>query len=231
MPNYYKKKGNYKKSYRSRVPKWKKIMNLGQDLYQNVKGPLGYAIKGVNFMKNLINTETKYIDLQPISGVVTTTSSQAPVTAVAQGLTDITRIGNSLLCKYLMCRYLLTVNATATRNTVRLIVFIDKNNAQGTAPTAADLLQGGVILGPINVNNTDRFAILKDEMFDLYTSGQAQVSGKWYFNLNRLHIKFDGTDAAQASLAENHIYVMAISVDASNGPTVIVTSRVGFYDN
>lgn len=233
MPGYRKRYGNRPRGrYAKRQPRWKQIMKLGKDLFPSIRGPLGYAIKGVNLMKNLINTEVKYIDTTVQNGAtVTTTSNATPITAVAQGSSDITRNGNSILIKYIVVRWQVFVNATAGDNTLRMIVFIDKDNAKGTAPTNAELFSQNGALGFTNINNTDRFAILRDVQIDVNATGDKMKSGHFYHDCSRLHVKYDGTDATQGSCAENHIYVLFVSDQATNGPTVNCISRVGFYDN
>jgi len=49
-----------------------------------------------------INTEAKYLDVSYSGNLTITTPSITCITALAQGLTDITRIGNSLLAKVLI---------------------------------------------------------------------------------------------------------------------------------
>lgn len=226
-----------KKGYRSRKvvrrqPKWKQIMNIGKELYQDYGGALGYAIKGVNMMKNLINTETKHFDSIPYAtNVISGPVNAIPLGNMAQGTTDATRIGNSILCKSILLRILLSRNTTAVNNPYRLILFIDKNNAKGVTPTSAELLQGDTIYAPVNINNTDRFVILRDHFDTVQDQSNAQEAFTWFVNLSRLHCKYDGTGNAQGDLAENQLYLICFSDQAVNGPNVQATSRLNYYDN
>lgn len=225
----YKKKGGYRKP---RQAKWKQVLKLGKSIYQNYKGPLGYAIKGVNMLKNLVNTESKYIDTAVFTAqTITTTGSVSCLSAVAQGTTDITRIGNSILAKHLQIRYVVQSNTVSHYNALRMILFLDKQNAKGTIPAASEILNGVSINGFINKDNTDRFVILKDDCITVDDVGDSLVTKKEFLDLSRLHIKYDGTTAAQGDLAENHIYMLLVSADPTDGPSISMNSRLVFYDN
>lgn len=229
----------YKKTYRKKAykrkpkqAKWKQMLKLGKGMYNDMKGPLGYAIRGVNMMKNLINTEKKYIENLTIGPIIVTSAGRIDcISLIAQGLTDITRVGNSILGASLQLRKNVVVSAVDPSQTLRMILFLDKNNANGTLPLVTDVLTTADISSMSNINNNDRFVILRDSVVTVSTSGDNKNYEKFYVDLTRLHIKFDGTAATQASAAENHIYVLLISDVAVNGPTVTVGNRIAFYDN
>lgn len=214
-------------------PIWKRMMKVGRKMYSNIRGPLGYAIRNINYMKNLINSEKKFIDTTVFNSVVITTgiTSAIPMTLLANGTSDVTRNGNSVLANALEIKGTLVANATALTNVCRVVCFIDKQNAGGTAPVWLDVHSAAITRAFMNVQNTDRFVILRNQVFSVSTTGPAITHFEWHIPLNGLHIKYDGTAADQASAAENHIYCAAMSDDGTNGPTLAVLSRFSFYDN
>lgn len=231
----FRAKKRIRPSGKKRVSAWKQMMHLGKSLYQNYKGPLGYAIKGVNMMKNLINTEKKFLTTLLYNNATitsSTASSAQPIAIMAQGTTDITRVGNSILCKGVKFVGVVTANATSLFNMLRIVVFIDKQNANGTAPTNADIWSGGPAHSNlVNINNADRFVIIRNMTFNVNTAGTATLPIEFYVDLTRLHSKYDLGTATQGALAENHVYVLASSNDATNGPSLTFSSNLSFYDN
>lgn len=210
---------------------WKSMVGIGKQLYSQYRGPIGYAIKGVNMLKNLVNAESKFLDTTISTSPDATTGSVVPLTLVAQGTTDITRVGNSILCKDLTMRLQLIINASATATSVRYIIFLDKQNAAGTAPTVANLLQSVGVNQPLNRDNADRFVVMKTGTVDLSINGARVRTMKIYKDLSRLHVKYDGTTAAQSDAAERQLYIAFVSSEATNFPSVTGVARVHFYDN
>lgn len=226
----YKRKRYVKKDKR---PTWAKIMHTGFQMYNNFKGPLGYALRGVNMLKNLINTETKYIDTVQTTSTNfdNNTGLMIPLSLCSQGVSDTSRIGNSILCKHLTINWAVTINPSNTNgNRFRIIVFIDKQNVKGVSPVATDLLASVVPTALKNVDNLDRFVILRDIMRKV-DPDEPTVNGKIYIPLHRLHTKYDGSLGQQSDLAENGIYLLALSNQGINLPTLNLNARLAFYDN
>lgn len=224
-------KRRYRKSTRRprRQSTWKRMVGIGKQLYAG-RGALGYAIRGVNMLKNLVNAEAKFLDTS-INVSVSSSGTVQPLSLIGQGTTDITRVGNSILCKDITAKYIVSQNASATNTSVRWVLFLDKQNANGTAPTMTDLLQSAGVTQPMNRDNADRFVILRTGIIDLSINGTRQRHIQIYKDLSRLHIKYDGTDATQASAAEHQLYLGLISNEATNTPTFGGVSRIHFYDN
>lgn len=228
-------KRRYKRRYakRDRRPRWAKIMHTGFQMYNNFKGPLGYALRGVNMLKNLINTETKYIDtvVNTNTNFDNTTGQMNALSLCSQGVSDTSRIGNSILCKHLTINWAVSLNNSNTNgNRFRLIIFIDKQNAKGVAPSATDILTAVTPTALKNVDNLDRFVILRDIMGNV-DPDKPVVNGKIYIPLHRLHTKYDGTLGQQSDLAENGIYLLGLTNQNTNLPFLNFQARLAFYDN
>lgn len=233
----YRKTGYRKRGYRKRAsmykkqPVWKRMVGIGKELYTSYnKGPLGYALKQLSYIRGLINSETKYHDtntsVAPTSGAASVTN----MTLCAQGDTIDNRNGNSVLAKYLVLRLNYVMNTLDTTVNIRCVIFVDKENANGTAPVIGDIIQGGLYNGPINKVNGKRFAVLRDWSIVLNTGGNASKTDKIYIPLKGLHVKYDGTTAAQGDASENHCY-LAFVTNSGNASAVDFFTRFGFHDN
>lgn len=218
---------------RDRRPTWAKIMHTGYQMYNNLKGPLGYALRGVNMLRNLVNTEAKYCDTVSNTGAGfdNNTGLVIPLCHLAQGTTDTTRIGNSILGKHLTINWAVTQNPSNTSgNRFRIIVFIDKQNAHGITPQAQELLMSVIPTSQLNIDNLDRFVVLRNVMGHVDPDNPVR-SGKMFIPLHRLHIKYDGIGAGQGTLAENGIYILYVSNQGTNTPIQNTNARLAFYDN
>ncbi len=98
----------------------------------------------------------------------------------------------------------------------------------GTAPVSADVLQvSGAVGAPLsNVLwiNRDRFSILYDELFALSSgtsNGDATIPFE-YIASHAGHVKYLGTTAAAASNGLGSIYVLSVSDEGTNTPSVRV---------
>lgn len=216
-------------------PRWKRMVGIGSrvaDRLARLPGTVGLAGRVLSSLGNLINVEHKFKDTSVGNTFDNSTGVVLPLTLLAQGTTDSTRNGNSVLSTSIHCNLKVYMHASATLTNVRIILFIDKQNAAGTAPTIAQLLQSTSPTAHLNMNNSDRFVILKSTQHAMVIGTETrQFVWQWQKNLTDLHIKYDGTAADQASAAENHIYLAAISTEPTNTPTIEGDVRYRFVDN
>lgn len=201
------------------------LLNKGASMYST----LSALTKQVAGLARMINTEDKYIDLTT-SSTVSSTGTVFALNGVAQGLTDITRIGNKIRGKDVLCRGVFAINASATNTLIRAILFCDKQY-NGADPAVSDVLGSASVLAPLNRDNTERFVILKDQLISLVVSqDNAQKTTKWYKTIP-WHMYYSGTDATDASLQTNALCILLLSNEATNVPSFSIISRVKFYDN
>lgn len=189
-----------------------------------------YGAVGYNIMKGLINSELKKSDINT-STSVSTTATIVNLTAIAQGDDVGDRNGNKILLKYLRFQYYAAMNVSATSSAIRVMVVVDTEN-QGSAPSINDILQttgaGLAINAPINSDDTQRFTVLFDDHIALSNTGQSISTRKHYISLN-FHTSF--TSSLSSSSNKNAIYLVAVSTEATNTPTLAYSSRLSFYDN
>lgn len=234
-----KKRGYKKPQRKTRLPvkkqiPWKQMAGIASsaiDAAGSIPGPVGLVARGLSMVKKLVNVECKTNTVAPGALGVVSTGVVTPLTLLAQGVTDVTRIGNSILSKRISIRGYVDQNASATATRYRIMLILDKDNAQGTAPTPAQILQNLTPNSHLNLNSTDRFVVLHSERGALSINGERTRLFEIQKDLSNLHIKYDGTAADQASAAENHLYLFAISDEATNNPSYTFESRFCFYDN
>lgn len=229
MPSYGKKRSVFRKGKRilkrrRPIRKPAKTSSVASTAFNIAK----YAVKGFKFIKGLINVEKFKFD----TTWNTTAASSAGVThinAIAQGDGDSGRTGNSLLMKYLYMSLNIVRNSasTASSDTVRVVVVIDKEQVGDTTPAYNAVFEANNPLALINKNNVGRFTILYDKFYNL-TSNSPAVQIKEMIPLN-MHCRYNGT--ASTDIEKNGLYVMWIGGSLSNEPSFAGNARLAYYDN
>lgn len=218
-----------------RQPRWKKMAGIlpsAIDGVARLPGTIGLIGRGLSLVKNLINVEGKFVDTSLTPSPDSATGTVSALTLTAQGSSDQQRTGNSVLAKRIDLRGFWSMHASATLTTVRYLLVLDKQNAQGTAPTVAQILQNVNPNSFMHMNNSDRFVVLKSGFLTFRQTTETQGRDiELHQDLSDLHIKYDGTAADQASASENHIYFVAVSNEAINTPSFSGFARLRYYDN
>lgn len=189
------------------------------------------ALKGVQYLKQLINIETKYSD-NTNSLACSSSGSATQITAIAQGLTGTDRIGVSIKLQSISFHYTITKHASATNTLYRVILARD-NDLTTVNPTIAKILatttSGYAHLSPYNWLSVQgqRFGVLYDSsgVLDSNTITTNQVVETRHNG----HIKYSGPAAADA--AEGNVFLFLISNEATNTPTLTFVCRTLFTDD
>lgn len=182
-----------------------------------------------------------YIDQSSIGEAISYNGAIHNLTPIAQGDDVNNRSGNHVRARSLLLNMDLKGNAQNPSNTVRALVFIDKQNT-GSAPAVSDVLQYSStpqgVIAPKNIDHLGRYEILMDRRFIFqnqvaYTAGTASVSpeGRKISSMYRKmfkNIKFTGP--AATDIYAGAIYLLLISDVPSNDPVVTWASRVGYND-
>lgn len=229
MP-YYRRKGyskNYKRRYRryggSRKPKLTTLQAAG--FLANK------AWSGVKMLKNLINTEFKYIDTQH-----TFTSpglgnwEYQVLNLLGTGDTATTRDGNTNRMKSLQLRFQVTGNITIPTTLVRCVALIDIDPDGSTfVPTN---LYPATMTSMRDLSNRRDYVILKEWQIQVGTGDYITKVEEFYKQLD-LKTVYSGTGAGEAVIDHGKIIFMCMS-DQNPGvspPTIQLQSRVRFLDN
>lgn len=174
------------------------------------------------------------------------------------------RIGNKINMKSVRIRFQLTDNPTSegTSGTmfVRLLLFYDRQN-NGLVTTMSDLLQlvnldgtaNSDTFGFINMNNAERYIILRDEIIPIFSNRNNQSTNAptqnyismidgvpknyfdWYVSLKGLETRFQNNDGDEFSIATGGLYLYVFSNISGGGGNVVpftgyYNARLRFYD-
>lgn len=227
---YYKRK--YKrKFYKRRKPfRWYKPKNLMK------YGAVAYsALKGVQYLKSLVNPEYKYYDGNS-SVTPDTTGAFLALTPVAQGDGGNARDGNSIKLKHMNFKFTLSINAAATDTLVRLIFFIDKHNAHtGTTDVTISgddysLLESATLISNKKRENNTRYVILSDRTYRLNINNKGLIASRFTHRFN-MEVKWNPSNTGFVQADKNAIYCMYMSNEATNKPTLAYRWRIQWLDN
>lgn len=182
----------------------------------------------VSLTMRLINVETKRAHTQLSSTTVTQAGSILLMTGVAQGQTDQTRIGDSVLGKYLTLSG--RVDYTAANSLVRIMAVVDLNDPAGSAPTIAQILESGYsgnVHAIKNYDNAGRFRVLWDKL--VYVDADDSVRAfKWYKRMD-WHTHYYSTDADH--VCESNVYLLWYGSASTNQPAIRGEIIYAFIDN
>lgn len=187
---------------------------------------LNYAVSGVNLLKGLVNVE-KHLHNKVHNPSIPSAGTVALISDIAQGDDVADRQGNSILMKYIEFKYTIQINASATATTVRLMLIVDKDN-QGSSPSPTDILDFASEVSPLNTDNASRFWVLADKMYALSINGDRVVTDHVFRRCN-FHTKYSGANSTDTKA--NNIYLLTVSNEATNEPTLQGYTRCAFYDN
>lgn len=188
-----------------------------------------YLISKMKYLLSMINSEVHVFDQDSASTTVTSTGSVLAITSgVTQGDTNATRTGNSVLSKSLYTLGNITVNPLMTALGVQVrVMWILHKESTGATPAVTDILTEASIESPIKVGAGEEFKVLRDKTYVLTATRPISAIKEFIdFTGKSLHQKWVG-----ATEEENHIYMLWISTESSNPPSIDIYNRFRFYDN
>lgn len=180
-----------------------------------------YGVSKYGSHKHYHTKELKFrnidINQAPVSSVGNITES---INKIAQGTNEVQRIGR--VCKMksihwrLRCFLPNTISATATTDTMRIILYLDKQ-ANGLTATVTDILESANFQSFRNLANSRRFKILCDKQVTLNVpSSDSTEYGRVSRNF-QIHkkvnsqIEFNSTTGAMTEIRSNNYGVLLIS--------------------
>lgn len=159
---------------------------------------------------------------------------------VPQGTTDQTRIGNKISIRNINIHGYMSYDDQTTgafgAGNLRVILFVDKQ-CNGATALVTDILKSASIESFRNMDQVDRFTILKDIVFEgpqlvanaLHTS---QTTKYWSLSAKcDLPIHFSSTTGAITELRSNNIGMLYITDGAAVNPASLGVARVKFTDD
>lgn len=177
------------------------------------------------------NAEAKYFDVIATQSPVSATIGLNNLSNMSQGLTDITRVGNSIKIKDLRVRYTIIPNFTSSiTNIVRIMIFVDKSQG-GVAPLQTQIFESSTTFNsPLNKDFSDRFVVLRDSIFPLAQGSADNLTGDIYLKMD-YHVRYLGPGNAVGDQGPGTVYLLSWSNQVTNSPTISYYTRLNYYDN
>lgn len=162
----------------------------------------------------------------------TTSGTQVLLLTVAQGDNKGQRDGMSVKWQHCSMKGFITKHATPSETTVRLIMIMD-TQPNGGLPSMNDILDatgaGEPTLRPMNVDNGYRFRILKQRIISVDTN-TPRKQFSWFKKLNH-HTKYSGGTSGISDIRSNSVFLLLVSSEATNAPTVTYNMQSRYTDN
>lgn len=216
----YRRKGYRRR--RRQVPWYRKKYNVAQ--------VAGAALRGVNYIRGLVNSEKFKHDLIG-SSAVSQAGVMTHITNISQGDGEGQRTGNSIFVRNVNIRGSLIKSTSATVTRVRLMLIVDKQQINDTAPAPSDVLDSvgtsNSVYSFLNNDTVGRFTILKSRLYSL-TEDTPVINVNWNFNLRR-HVRYNGAGATD--IQRGGIYILQIGTESANFPSFDRAIRVSYHDN
>lgn len=223
----YKRKASA--AFKTSAPKRRKT--------SHVSAPRG---RNLNFQRNTVGLgpEKKNYDLSvALSPTVSLTTWVAPaagslLNGIAQGNTEVTRVGRKVQLKSLDLHYTVGMQPTSTGGgCLRFKVIYDKQS-NVAHPTIAELFAADDFGSKNNLANSDRFITIIDHITDPIGVGtNYSTSGRIYKKLG-LDTMFTGTGGLIANITTGSMYVVVSQNGFINttAPIAEFDTRVKFID-
>ncbi len=217
-------KGGYKRKRKPRTSAWyKKKYSVGDIATK--------ALKGVQYIKTLVNAETKIHDISQDAQTYNYNGLLTLLSGIPQGDSEVERSGISLFTKSVFIRGVVKANTVSENNLLRILIIRDTMNT-GSTPSVSSILEttGSAIapLSPLQNTSAGRYQVLFSKFFTFSNNGNTSQVFKAYIPLKK-HIKYTGPLATDEW--KNQIYFLGISDVITNDPELSFVSRLSFYDN
>lgn len=185
------------------------------------------AAQGVYYLKGLVNSEMLH-NQQIGSTTVSSTGLVTLLNGMSQGDTSSARTGNSVLMRNVHLRLVLTQAPAAISTIYRVMLILDKQQVGDTSPTISDILESASPLSPLATASTGRFKVMKNWFFTT-DDDKAQTKIITHYKDFRFHTRYNGI--ANTDIQKNGLYLVLISDQATNIPTLNYSWKVGYHDN
>lgn len=184
------------------------------------------VVPTVNMLLTMINPEMKRVDFNLAAVAIAQAGLIQCLNPLSQGTTSLTRTGDTVLAKYIVIKGHQSYNNAACLS--RFILVLDKE-PDGALPAVTDVLTTADIGGHINLQNSNRFVIMKDWFAEVNNVGKYYTPIEVILNLN-FHCGYAlGNAGTIADIEQNSILFIQISNTA--GANLTYRHRFAFYDN
>ncbi len=194
---------------------------------------VGYvAMKAARMVaRKYLNPELKSHDVANQDTITDGAGKILNLSNIVQGLDSVNRIGRSIKVKEFSFNAVLTQNSSATNTQVRIIIIADQQQEGSNDPSWLEVCVAVAPTSLLNVTSTrKRFKILYDRLFTLSIANVTMIPFRFKKKMSHV-IQYTGTTAADASNGKGSLYLMAISNEVTNDPTLDISTRILYLDN
>lgn len=186
------------------------------------------AMAGVKALRGIINSEKKFHDYDIIEEVTTAGSSYG-LTDIAQGDTNTTRTGNSIMAKSVQIRGNVQFSNASVKHVVNVYLVHDTQQASDTKPSFSTIFENNNVRSFLNSDTIGRFSILKKWTY--VPTDQTLFQFDEWIDLGNHHVRYNGT--AATDIQRGGLYMVQVSNQPSGtgAPQMVFASRVTYYDN
>jgi hypothetical protein len=190
------------------------------------------AYNGVKYIKGLVNSEKHFRDFSSTDNIASSAWTVHSLCAIPIGDENYERTGNSVLLRGLNFKIQCDENASATYTTTLKIVCVrDKQQVGDTAPNGLDVFKSAHIDTYMANDQWGRFEVVFSKTVVLSAATGGGVSNRYIskFVPLQIHQRYNGPLAGD--IQKNGYYLLLISNQSTNAPSVQVQCRTTFYDN
>lgn len=189
--------------------------------------------------------EVKYLDVAVAAYAADTTGTVTALNLTAVGDDNNTRDGRQINNKSIHIQGTLApVDSATTDSFCRLLIVWDQAPNSGTIATITDILTAATASSFTNLNNRDRFTILRDARYALgrqdtaaggsvgYTSSPSMFCINEFVKLDGKKTTYSGTTAVIGSVATGALLMVTIGTTAAGaGGSFALNTRLRYTDN
>lgn len=188
--------------------------------------------------------ELKYTDLSAAAYVCDTTGSVTALNLLAVGDDATTRDGRQVTLKSCQVQGIVgpLTDTVISPTFVRIMLVWDSQPNSGVIATIANILTASTSVANLNLDNRERFTILRDYKTTIggmndasgvsYTMSPMHDKIDWFVPLKGLTTTYSGTTAVIGSISHGALLLVTIGNQAAgSAPSANLTTRVRYYDN
>lgn len=186
--------------------------------------------------------ELKYVDVSAATYACDTTGTVTALNLIAQGDDNTTREGRQCFMKSIHVQGIIRpVDNSCSGGYCRVMLVWDSQPNSGSIATITDILTAATSLASTNLNNRERFTILRDCRYVIGgvsdTATQAITLSpnnhmiNEFVNLKMQKTTYSGTTATIGAVATGALLLVTIGNQVANsGGAADLTTRLRFYD-
>lgn len=188
------------------------------------------ALNAAKYIKGLVNSEMFHRDTQLTLG--SAQNGIRHLTAIPQGDGPSERTGNSILLRNIYIRGSIQINSSTLANTrVSLVLLKDTQQPSDLLPIMSDIFQD--YTDPETMLSTTTFGRYKilwrrNYVLTPVSGGKNAVEIIKYWKVYD-HVRYNGTTSSD--IQKNGYYLVMLTSEITNYPTIILNTRIGYRDN